>query len=95
MLDWRRPASELDRLVRAAAPFPGAAAHLRDRYVEVVEAHVAPGRAPAALRPGEAFRTATGWTVRCGDGRGLALDRLRGADGAMVDVDAWLAPGLA
>jgi methionyl-tRNA formyltransferase len=53
VLDWRRPATELERAVRAFRPLPGAVAMLGEEPLKVwrarvVEAHGAPGRVLAA-----------------------------------------------
>jgi len=75
-LDWRRPAAELARQVRALDPWPGAFAELplkRGREsvkvlaAEAVEA--APGGAPGQLLEG-------GLTVACGEGA-LSLSRVQ------------------
>lgn len=75
-LDWRRPAAELARQVRALDPWPGAFAELplkrrRERLkvlaAEAVEA--APGGAPGELLEGDL-------TVACGQGA-LSLTRVQ------------------
>ncbi len=49
-LDWSRPAGELDRMVRALSPWPGAFFHLGDTTVKVLEAEPVPGTgAPGTL----------------------------------------------
>lgn len=42
-LDWSRPATELERKIRAFDPFPGAAVHLQQTSVKVWRAQLAPG----------------------------------------------------
>jgi len=61
-LDWRRPAAELERQVRAFSPWPGAwFEHDGDR-LKIVVAELAPGSgAPGAVLDGHL-------TVACGDG---------------------------
>lgn len=49
---WSRPAADLERFVRAAAPYPGAFTEIGGATVVVTKARVAP--APRSLEPGEA-----------------------------------------
>ncbi len=103
-LDWRRPAAELERLVRALSPSPGAwFAHAEARVkvlaaAPVPGAHGAPGApvAPGALvTPGEILDDRL--TVACGEG-GLRLVLVqRGGKQAMAAAEFLrgfrLAPG--
>ena len=82
-VDWRRPAHELVRLVRAAAPEPGASALLGDQFVEVLEASVYPHPLPRALAPAEAVRTPSGIAVCTGAG-GVLLARVRDEEGRIL-----------
>ena len=74
-LDWREPATVLERRVRALNPRPVAETSLDGRQLRVFEAEVvatAPGAAPGTiLRAG-----AEGIVVMCGD-RALALRRVQ------------------
>ena len=73
-LDWRRPAVELERLVRAMAPAPGAWFEHGGERIKVAMAMVgerAPAVAPGTVVDGEL-------TVRCGAGS-LRLLRLQRA----------------
>lgn len=75
VLDWRRPATELDRQVRALAGRQGAATGSGDVRVNVLDARALPGHADAP--PGtvtEADRR--GIRVACGDGL-LALETVK------------------
>jgi methionyl-tRNA formyltransferase len=76
VLDWNRDAAYLARLVRAAAPSPGAIAQLGDALVAVIEAR-AVSHAPAVLEPGEAYFVDGRVHVRTGDGGALRIDRAR------------------
>ena len=89
-IDWRQPADEVLRLVRAASPEPGAGADLGGQEVEVLRARRWHGAAPVGLAPAEAWRTPEGWAVRCGEGA-VRLEEVRGADGRAVDLDALFA----
>lgn len=77
LIDWRRSADELDRLVRALSPGPQALTELGGLQVNVVAATpvpVAPGEAPGTLlRGGD-----DGILVACGEG-GLLLTTLQPA----------------
>lgn len=72
-------ADSLERLVRAAAPEPGASALLERTLVTVQRARAWRGGFPSALRPGEAFVSAEGVVVRARRD-GLVLERVRDED---------------
>ncbi len=64
-LDWRRPAIDLDRQVRAFDPFPGAVASLADSTVKIWKARVE----HAAGEPGKVLHAdAAGIVVAAGEG---------------------------
>ena len=71
-LDWHRPAVELERVVRAFRPVPGASARLGNEALKIwrAEAHDGHGE-PGTVLPGAPI------TVACGDGalRILELQR--------------------
>ena len=84
LLDWSRPAAELDARVRAMNPWPGAyfphaGEVLRVLAAEPVEGHGAPGE----VLPGPAL------TIACGTGA-LRLTRLQRPGRAAMDADAFL-----
>jgi methionyl-tRNA formyltransferase len=80
VLSFQQSALDVVRLVRAAAPHPGATCLLGDVLVTVLRAHVAEGRVPRALEPGEAYVEASGaLVVRTPDG-GVVLDAVRTED---------------
>jgi methionyl-tRNA formyltransferase len=84
-LDWRRPAVELERQVRAFTPWPGAwFEHAGERF-KVLAARVATNDAKAA--PGTVLDQAL--TVACGEGA-LAITRLQRAGKAAIDAAAFL-----
>lgn len=71
-LDWRRPAVELERVVRAFRPAPGATTGLGEEALKVWRAELADGHGePGTVLAGEPI------TVACGDGalRILELQR--------------------
>ncbi len=90
-IDWRVPAEDVLRLVRAAAPEPGATAALGVTEVEVMGARPAAEPPPRALLPSEAWRSAEGLAVCTGDHRGVLLTRVRLPDGRAVDGEALMA----
>ena len=82
-LDWRRPAAELDRLVRAFNPRPGAYFEIAGRPVKALAAEVAEGGG----EPGTLI--APDFTVACGAGA-LTLTRVQAAGRAATDGAAYL-----
>jgi methionyl-tRNA formyltransferase len=88
-LDWRRPAAELERQVRALSPWPGAFAVLPggsdDDRLKVLAAETSPGRAGAA--PGTVLDEAL--TVACGEGA-VRLIRVQRPGKAALEAAAFL-----
>jgi methionyl-tRNA formyltransferase len=74
LIDWRAPARETWRLVRATGrPYPGAFTHLGQRRLVVWAADLV-GAAPYCGLPGQVQRVdQTGALVQCGDGEHLLL----------------------
>jgi methionyl-tRNA formyltransferase len=84
-LDWRRPAAELERAVRAFTPWPGAEFEANASRIKVLAAEVAAG-APGAA-PGTVLDDRL--TVACGDGA-LRLLKVQRAGKAALDAEAFL-----
>ncbi|MDB4976291.1 MAG: Methionyl-tRNA formyltransferase [Myxococcaceae bacterium] len=82
-ISWRRPASEIVRLVRAAAPYPGATTELGDELVEVLKAELYEPPLPRALQPMDAVWSPRGLVICAGDG-GVLIREVRDADGAVL-----------
>ena len=84
-LDWRRPAAELDRVVRAFAPLPGAWFHHGETRIRVLKAE------PVALAHGAdpGMVVDERLLVACGGGA-LRLLRLQREGRAALDADAFL-----
>jgi len=85
-IDWRRPAAEIERAVRALRPAPGAAARLRGAPIkiwraDVRAAHGAPGTVLAA--------SAQGVLVACGE-QALLATELQRAGGTRLDAADFL-----
>ncbi len=85
-LDWSRPAVELDRLVRAFAPAPGAFFEHEGERIRVLEAEPVAGP-PAARPPGTVI--GDGLAVACGAGA-LRLLVLQRAGRGPLDAAAFL-----
>ena len=60
-IDWRRPATEIDRLIRGLSPFPGAFAEVAGERIKLLRSRLAEGRGA----PGEVIGD---FTVACGEG---------------------------
>lgn len=82
-LDWRRPAAELERAVRAFRPVPGASARLGGLDIKIWQARLAPG---GALKPGE---LTDGLVVGCGQGA-LEILELQRAGGRRLGAAEFL-----
>jgi methionyl-tRNA formyltransferase len=80
-VDWHEPAEQIERLVRAAAPFPAASAELGDEIVELLEVRAFGGKLPRALEPADAVLSDEGVVVATGAG-GLLVRRVRLEDGS-------------
>jgi len=88
-LDWRRPAVELERKIRALTPWPGASfaagGALGGEDLKALAGEVVSGRAGAA--PGTLLDD--GLTIACGDGA-LRLTRVQRPGKAPVEAAAFL-----
>ena len=84
-LDWRRPAIELERAVRAFTPWPGAEFEAKTARIKVLAAEVVPGDSVAA--PGTVLDDRL--TVACGTGA-LRLLKVQRAGKAPLDTEAFL-----
>lgn len=84
LLDWRRPAVDLERLIRAFSPRPGARFSVAGETVKALAAELGEG----AGRPGELLSTKS-LTVACGDGA-LRLIRVQRPGRAAVEGAAFL-----
>ena len=82
-IDWRQPAAEIERRLRAFDPFPGGVAALGGEAVKVWRAELADGSGA----PGEVI--APGPVVACGQGA-LRLTELQRAGGKRVPAAAFL-----
>ncbi len=86
-LDWRLPAAQLARQIRAFNPFPGALAKLDQTDIKVWRAE----KVVAAAVPGTILSAdKNGILVACGED-GLCLTELQKAGGKRLPVDRFLA----
>jgi methionyl-tRNA formyltransferase len=87
-IDWRRPAPEIERRLRAFDPQPGCHVELDGQTVKLWRARVSAGfraETGAVLTDGNTMR------VACGDGQALELLELQRAGGRRLAVAAYLA----
>ncbi|MDR7270037.1 methionyl-tRNA formyltransferase [Pelomonas saccharophila] len=82
-IDWRQPAAEIERRLRAFDPFPGGVATLAGEAVKVWRGEVVNGQG----QPGEVI--APGPVVACGQGA-LRLTELQRAGGKRGPASAFL-----
>jgi methionyl-tRNA formyltransferase len=82
-LDWTRPPAELERRMRALAPWPGVWFETGGERIKVLAARLAPGSGT----PGRII--GPGLTVACGSGA-LRLLRVQRANRAATDDEAFL-----
>lgn len=75
-VDWSRPADEVDRFVRAAAPEPAAFTGLYDELLVVLRGRPVEAGAFESLDPGTPFVRDGRTFIRCGEGA-YRLDRVR------------------
>lgn len=88
IMDWRQPAAELARRVRAFDPFPGASFSVGPESVKLWSARVEPGA--AACAPGTVLAVGDdGIRVQTGDGT-LVLTALQRAGGKRLPVGDFL-----
>jgi methionyl-tRNA formyltransferase len=83
VVDWRRPAAELDRQVRALAPWPGTRFRAQGEEVKLLAAVPADGSGD----PGTVI--AAPLVVACGEGA-LSLLRVQRPGRAPVDAQAYV-----
>ena len=87
-LDWRRPAVELERAVRAFWPWPRAWTNDGERTLQVHRAQVVPG--PAGAQAGALIETTNELVVACGEDA-LRLLVVQAAGGKPVSDRQYLA----
>jgi methionyl-tRNA formyltransferase len=98
LIDWRWPAEDLERFVRALSdPYPRAFSFYRGERIEVLEARVSEARYGGT--PGRVIVQEGGGVVVSGPdayrggNRGLVITRVRSADGLERDGDEFFVRG--
>lgn len=83
LIDWRRPAADIWRLVRAVGkPYPGAFTWIDGDRLVVWEAGPSSGAERHSAMPGQIIAREDGtFTVCCGDGGGIRVTRWESAAG--------------
>ena len=69
-VDWSRPATEVDRLIRGLSPFPGAWCEIAGERVKLLRSRLTAGQGA----PGQVL---SGFTVACGEGAVEVLEAQR------------------
>ena len=99
-VDWTKPATIIDRHIRAMTPFPGASAQIGSDTLKFWRSEIDSCSRPMDMREGTILSAnATGVRVICGDGV-LVLTELQRAGGKRLNAAEFLrgfalAPGMA
>jgi methionyl-tRNA formyltransferase len=80
-IDWSKPATEVDRLIRGLSPFPGAWFKVDGQRVKVLNSALAHGQGPAGTVLDDAL------SVACGDGAVQLLRLQRAGKGALAAAE--------
>ncbi len=88
LVDWTKSAQDIDRLVRAYTPWPGARAVIHEVELGVLEVEPCEQPAEAKAAPGTCTLTKAGPVVSCGTGA-LRLVRVKPAGKGAMDGAAW------
>ena len=67
-IDWRRPAMEIDRQIRAMTPWPGAYSSWQGKRLKILEATPEPERSLTSGQPGQVVETDEGAAVMTSQG---------------------------
>jgi methionyl-tRNA formyltransferase len=81
-IDWTRPATEVDRLIRGLSPFPGAWCEMAGERVKLLASRVVSGDAA----PGTIIAPLT---IACGDGA-VAITRAQRPGKRAMEADEFL-----
>lgn len=90
-IDWGKPWSQIDRLIRGCNPAPGAWTTLDGRTVKILDATPLPAKSPKDIggKLGEIVAVdAEGVTVVCADGR-FRVTRVQPEGGAKASAGEW------
>lgn len=86
ILDWRKPAVQLEREIRAYLGWPGSKTTIAGKDVTITRAHVV----PASGNPGQFIRTQKDLTVITSED-GLSIDSIKPAGKTEMSISAFLA----
>lgn len=86
VLDWHKPAVQLEREIRAFAGWPKSRTVLSDKHLVITAAHVE----DKALQPGQTLVDGKQLLVGTGEGS-LSIDRLKPAGKGEMDIAGFLA----
>jgi methionyl-tRNA formyltransferase len=87
-IDWKRPAVEIERLIRGLNPWPSAYTYLNDKQFKIWRAQVVPG--DAAARPGQVIQVGKNeLLVQTGEGA-LSLLEVQLAGKKRMDAGSFL-----
>jgi methionyl-tRNA formyltransferase len=92
-IDWGKPWSQIDRLIRGCNPAPGAWTTLSGAKLQIFDIKPIPARDPKGIggKMGEVVEVdAEGFTVVCADGR-IKVLRVKPADGAKAAAGEFAA----
>ncbi len=90
LINWTRPAAELDRHVRGMQPWPGAFTFVDGQRVVIREATV-DARAAGAAGPGDLIdRDGDAAVFACGDGTALRVRQVQPAGKRVMTAREWL-----
>ncbi len=84
-IDWRRPAREIERLVRAMNPAPGAWFEAGGQRIKILAGEISGEISSASGEPGEVLDDSL--TIACGEGAYRAITVQRAGKGAMAARD--------
>lgn len=88
-IDWRRPAVEIDRQIRAMTPWPGAFSSWQGKRLKILEAALDSAHSSDAGQPGQIVETQDGAAVITGQGA-IHLQRIQLAGKKATSVEEFL-----
>jgi methionyl-tRNA formyltransferase len=98
LIDWTKPAENIERLVRALSePYPAAYTYYRGERIEILESRISEARYGGTV--GRVIVQEGGGAVVCGrdadlgGNHGLVITRVRGADGIDCSGDKFFVHG--
>jgi methionyl-tRNA formyltransferase len=86
LVDWARPAAQIERMVRAYDPWPGVQTTWRGQPLRIVDAAV--GEGEGSIAPGALAERPEGLVVGCGDGL-LLLRQVQPAGKRAMAAAEW------